>query len=50
MDKFKSNPYNYSNHKITESDILNILSKHNIQDYKIKDLKLFQRVLLYERL
>ena len=32
--KFKSDPYNFSNREITHSDILNILSKLNIQDYK----------------
>ena len=45
--KFKYDPYNFSNREITHSDILNILSKHNIQDYKIQDLSLFQQAFIH---
>ena len=46
-NKFKSNPFNSSNIKISENDILNILQKHNIQDYTIKDLSLFQKAFVH---
>lgn len=46
-NKFKSNPFNSSNIKISEDDILNILQKHNIQDYTIKDLSLFQKAFVH---
>ena len=45
--KFKSNPFNSSNIKIKESDILNILKNHNIQNYKINDLSLFQTSFIH---
>tara|TARA_B100000900_G_C20597744_1_gene724105 strand:- start:2928 stop:3719 length:792 start_codon:yes stop_codon:yes gene_type:complete len=40
--KFKSDPYNPNNHYITSEDVLNIFSKVNIKDIKIKDLSLYQ--------
>ena len=46
-NKFKSDPYNILNKSITQNDILNILNKHDIQDYKINDLSLFQRVFVH---
>lgn len=46
--KFKSNPYNFSNVKITKDDILNILRKLNIQDYTINDLSLFQQSFVHD--
>ena len=45
--KFKSDPYNFSNREITHSDILNILSKLNIQDYTIQDLSIFQQAFVH---
>ena len=45
--KFKSDPYNSSNYLITENDILNILLSLNIQNYKIKDLTLFQQAFVH---
>ncbi len=45
--KFKSDPYNFSNRKITHSDILNILSTLNIQDYTIQDLSIFQQAFVH---
>tara|TARA_Y100000590_G_scaffold347413_1_gene397980 strand:+ start:1551 stop:2360 length:810 start_codon:yes stop_codon:yes gene_type:complete len=45
--KFKSNPYNLSNNLITQHDILNILLSLDIQDYKIKDLNLFQQAFVH---
>ena len=46
-NKFKTNPYNPLNKLIFEDDILNILKKHNIQDYKIKNLNLFQTAFVH---
>lgn len=46
-NKFKSNPFNSSNIKISENDILNILQKHNIQNYTIKNLSLFQKAFIH---
>ena len=40
--KFKSNPYNPNNRYITSEDVLNIFSKVNIKDIKIKELSLYQ--------
>ena len=45
--KFKSDPYNNINKLITSDEILNILEKLNIQDYKIKDLSLFQKAFIH---
>jgi len=45
--KFKSDPYNSQNKLITSDEVLNILEKHNIQDYKIKDLSLFQKAFIH---
>ena len=46
-NKFKSNPYNSLNTLISEHDLLNILKNHNIQDYKINNLNLFQRAFVH---
>ena len=46
-NKFKSNPFNSTNIKINENDILNILQQHDIQDYIIKDLSLFQKAFVH---
>ena len=46
-NKFKSNPFNSSNVKISENDILNILRNHDIQDYTIKNLSLFQKAFVH---
>ena len=46
-NKFKSNPYNFSNIEITKNDILNILKKLNIQDYTINNLSLFQQSFVH---
>ena len=45
--KFKSNPYNSLNLLITPNNILNILNEHNIQDYKINNLSLFQQAFVH---
>ena len=45
--KFKSDPYNYSNKEISSLDVLNILKTLNIQDYKIKNLSLFQKAFIH---
>lgn len=46
-NKFKSDPYNNINKLITSDEVLNILNKLNIQDYKIKDLSLFQKAFVH---
>jgi ribonuclease-3 len=46
-NKFRSNPYNPLNILISEDDILNILNDHNIQDYKITNLSLFQQAFIH---
>ncbi len=46
-NKFKSNPYNSFNCEITSSDILNILSTLNIQNYTIQNLSLFQQAFIH---
>ena len=46
MNYFISN-YNSQNKLITSDEVLNILDKHNIQDYKIKDLSLFQKAFIH---
>jgi len=43
----RSNPYNFSNILLTESDVLNILNKLNIQDYTINNLSLFQQSFVH---
>lgn len=45
--KFKSNPYNSFNVKLLEKDVLNILDKLNIQNYKINNLSLFQKSFVH---
>ena len=45
--KFKSDPYNSSNLEITPLDVLNILSNHNIQNYTIRNLSLFQQAFIH---
>jgi len=45
--KFKSNPYNFSNSEITKTDVLNILSTLNIQNYTIHNLSLFQQAFVH---
>jgi len=40
--RFKSDPYNSNNRYITSEDVLNIFSKVNIKDIKIKELSLYQ--------
>ena len=45
--KFKFNPYNPLNSEINELTILNILKNHNIQDYQINNLALFQQAFVH---
>jgi len=46
-NRFKSDPYNNINKLITSDEVLNILNKHDIQDYQIKDLSLFQKAFVH---
>jgi len=46
-NKFKSDPYNPKNVFITETDILNILKKLNIPNFKINNLEYYQRAFVH---
>ena len=46
--KFKSDPYNFNNKLITESEVLNILKIHNIQNVNINNLSLYQRAFIHK--
>jgi len=48
MDKFKANPYNPSNKLIQSDDIINIMKKHNINDFKINNLSLYQTAFIHK--
>ena len=42
MDKFKANPFNHSNKLIKNDDIINIMNKLNINDFKVNNISLYQ--------
>ena len=44
MDKFKANPYNSNNNFIQENDIINIMRSLNINDFKLNDIFLYQKM------
>ena len=46
--KFKSDPYNFNNKLITESEVLNILKTHNIQNVNINNISLYQRAFIHK--
>ena len=48
MDKFKANPYNPSNKLILSEDIINIMEKLNINDFKINNLSLYQTAFVHK--
>ena len=48
MDKFKANPYNPSNKLILSEDIINIMKKLNINDFKINNLSLYQTAFVHK--
>tara|TARA_R110002074_G_scaffold214997_2_gene384889 strand:- start:554 stop:1348 length:795 start_codon:yes stop_codon:yes gene_type:complete len=43
-----NSPYNKNNFLISSENILNILNKFNINDFKIKDISLFQKCFIHE--
>lgn len=46
--KFKANPYNLSNKLIEKNDIDDIMKNLNIVDFKIKDIKLYQKAFIHK--
>lgn len=46
--KFKSNPYNKNNFLITNEQVINIMNKLNINDFTIKDIKLYQKAFIHK--
>ena len=48
MEKFKANPFNPSNKLIQSNDIINIMKKLNINDFKIKNLSLYQTAFVHK--
>jgi len=47
-DKFKADPYNPNNKLILTEDILNIMDKLDIPDFKINDISLYQRAFFHK--
>jgi len=45
--KFKANPYNFTNRLISSNDIINIMKKLNINDFKINDLIYYQKAFIH---
>ena len=48
MEKFKANPYNLNNKLITENDIINIMKRLNINDFKTERLDLYQTSFVHK--
>ena len=48
MEKFKANPFNPSNKLIQSNDIINIMKKLNINDFKINNLSLYQTAFVHK--
>lgn len=46
--KFKANPYNLNNRLISTDDIINIMIKLNINDFKTTNLKLYQKCFIHK--
>jgi len=46
--KFKANPYNLNNRLISTDDIINIMRKLNINDFKTTNLKLYQKCFIHK--
>ena len=47
-EKFTANPYNKNNKLIQYSDIINILNKHNINDFKINNIQTYQSAFIHK--
>lgn len=46
--KFKADPYNFSNHLLTTQDVIDILHKVNINDYQPKRITLYQMAMVHK--
>jgi ribonuclease III len=46
--KFKSDPYNPNNFLIQHSDVMNIMKKLHIHDFKINDIQLYQKAFIHK--
>jgi ribonuclease-3 len=47
-NKFKSNPYNSSNKLIQLNEIINIMSQLNINNFKVNNIKLYQKAFIHK--
>lgn len=48
MDKFKSNPYNSNNKLITEENVINIMKKIGIDDFKVNNLSHYTLAFIHK--
>lgn len=46
--KFKANPFNKNNKLITSSDIINIMTAVDINDFKINNINLYEKAFVHE--
>ncbi len=46
--KFKADPYNSNNHLITKQDVIDILSKVNMNDFQPKNISLYQQAFIHK--
>ena len=46
--KFRADPYNFNNKLIKVNDIINIMKKLNINDFKVNDLSLYQKAMIHK--
>ena len=47
-EKFTADPYNKNNKLIQPSDIINIMDKHNINNFKITNIDIYQRAFIHK--
>lgn len=47
-NKFRADPYNFNNKSIKVDDIINIMQKLNINDFKVNDLSLYQKAMVHK--
>ena len=45
--KFKADPYNFSNKLVTKPDVIDILKKVNINDFTPNNIKLYQEAFVH---
>tara|TARA_B100001094_G_scaffold141411_1_gene137043 strand:+ start:760 stop:1557 length:798 start_codon:yes stop_codon:yes gene_type:complete len=48
IDKFRANPYNFNNQQIDEKDIINIMNKLNINDFKTTNIQFYQTAFIHK--